>query len=294
MLALGTLAAAYAAEPAAASETFEDTVLAVQKGSGQALVGSSVSGRIAVEAWDRDRVELVEEDGGSRLTIRVVGTRLLLAAAPRRSANSAGGRRRSGSGATLRVPAWLPVQLRGGALTASVSGLAARVELSTVEGDLAIADVEGDVFASSVEGSVTVVGGGGRLHLRSVNESVRIARVDAESVVARSTSGDIEMEDVSAATIDAATTEGHVTFAGDLRAGGTYRLATHDGGLTVALSPDASAAVTVSTFDGEFRPELPITVERFQGGKEMSFILGKGGARLVLAAFDGDIVLRRR
>lgn len=300
MPALCVLSAASAVGPAPAAavriETFEDTVLAVQKGSGQMLVGSNVSGRIAVEAWDRDRVELVEEDGESRLAIRVVGTRLLLAAGPGRNGRSRDGRRRASGGVTLRVPAWLPVQLRGSALSASVSGLAAAVDLSTVEGDLAFTDVRGDVSASTVEGSVTVEGARGRrqLQLRSVNESVRIARVDAESVVAQSTSGDIEMDGVSAATIDAATTDGNVTFAGELRDGGTYRLSTHDGDLTVALSPDASASVTVSTFDGEFRPEIPIAVDRFRGGKETSFTLGKGGARLTLVAFDGDIVLRRR
>ena len=54
------------------------------------------------------------------------------------------------------------------------------------------------------------------------------------------------------------------------------------------------ATVTVSTFDGEFMPEIPITLERFRGGNEMTFTLGRGGARLTLNAFDGDIVLRQR
>jgi hypothetical protein len=112
--------------------------------------------------------------------------------------------------------------------------------------------------------------------------------------VMESTSGDVELDGVTAVLVDASTTEGDIRFTGTLKPEGSYRLATHDGGLDVALPADASAVVSVSTFDGEFRPEFPITVDRFRGGKEMSFTLGRGGARLTLAAFDGDIVLRRR
>jgi DUF4097 and DUF4098 domain-containing protein YvlB len=194
----------------------------------------------------------------------------------------------------LRVPAWLPVQLRGGALTATVDGLTAVVDVSTVEGDLALLNVGGDVFASSIEGSVMIERASGRLRLRSVEEGVRASQIDAESVLIESTSGSIAMDRVSARSVDATTTDGDIDFVGDLRPGGSYRLSTHDGDLTVALPANVDADVTVSTFDGEFLPEVPITLDRFSGGKEISFKMGRGGARLTLNAFDGDIILRRR
>jgi hypothetical protein len=207
------------------------------------------------------------------------------------------GTRRRGAGTgdvRLRVPAWMPVQLRGGDLNATVDGLTAVVDLSSVEGDLELRNVAGDVFASTVEGSVLVDRAQGRLRLRSVEEGVSLTRVDADSVLIESTSGTILMDDVDAGSVNATTTEGDISFSGDLRPGGTYRLSTHDGNLTVVLAPSASAVVAVSTFDGEFLPAFPITLERFQGGKVMSFTLGRGGARLTLNTFDGDIVLRRR
>jgi DUF4097 and DUF4098 domain-containing protein YvlB len=175
-----------------------------------------------------------------------------------------------------------------------VTGVSGSVELNSVEGSLALVDVHGDAVANSVEGSVTAERSSGRLRLRSVNEAVRVTRVDAESLVMESTSGDLDLDGVVAGTIDASTTEGDIRFSGSLKSDGTYRLATHDGSLDVLLPADANASVSVSTFDGEFRPEFPITVDRFHGGKEMAFTLGRGGARLTLAAFDGDIVLRRR
>jgi hypothetical protein len=286
-LALGcaTLAVATPAPLAAgAASALEDTLISVRRD--QVLIGEGFSGRITIEAWGQDRIELTEEGGEGRTTLRVVGNRISL--------SGTGARRRAGAAVRLRVPAWLPVQIRGGALTASVDGLTAVLDLSSVEGDLALRNVSGDVFASTVEGSVMVERSSGRLRLRSVEEAVSVAQVDAESVLIESTSGDIIMDRVSARTVDASTTEGDIAFTGDLRAGGSYRLSTHSGDLMVAVPPDVGAVVTVSTFDGEFLPEIPITLERFSGGKEISFTMGRGGAQLTLTAFDGDIVLRRR
>jgi hypothetical protein len=265
---------------------YEDTVITVRRG--QVLIGEGFSGQITVEAWGQDRIELVQEAGtGGRVNLRVAGNRISLTAA--------GPRRRTGVAAVrLRVPAWLPVQLRGGELTATVDGLTGVVDLSSVEGDLALRNMAGDVFASTVEGSVTLERSTGRVRLRSVEQGVYVTRVEAESVLVESTSGDITLEDVVSRSIEASTTEGDILFAGSLSRGGTYLLSTHDGDLTVALPASADALVTVSTFDGEFLPEIPITIERFSGGKEMTFTLGRGGAQLTLTAFDGNIVLRRR
>jgi hypothetical protein len=279
-VALGPGAAPLGAELLAG----EDTIIPVRRN--QVLIGEGFSGRVTVETWAQDRIELVEEGTERRVTLRVTGNQIRL--------GGTGARRRAVGAVRLRVPAWLPVQLRGGALTATVDGLAAVVDLSSVEGDLALRNVAGDVFASSVEGSVTIERSTGRLRLRSVEESVHVAQVDAESVLIESTSGSIVLDDVSARSIDVQTTDGDISFTGDLRADGTYRLATHDGNLTVSLPTGASAVVSVSTFDGEFLPEMPIRLERFSGGKELSFTMGRGGARLSLTSFDGDIVLRQR
>jgi DUF4097 and DUF4098 domain-containing protein YvlB len=261
-----------------------DTVIAVRRE--QVLIGDGFSGRVMVEVWQQDRIELTEEGSEGRISLRVTGNQIRLV--------GAGARRRAAGAVRLRVPAWLPVQLRGGELTATVDGLTGVVDLSTVEGDLALSNMAGDVFASSVDGSVMIDRSTGRLRLRSVEEAVHASRIDAESVLIESTSGSIVMDDVSARSVDATTTDGDIAFTGDIPAGASYRLSTHDGDLLVALPASVSADVTVSTFDGEFLPEIPITLDRFSGGREISFTMGRGGARLTLNAFDGDIVLRRR
>ena len=125
-------------------------------------------------------------------------------------------------------------------------------------------------------------------------QSNRLANILIAAGTPRHAPVAILLDDVSARSVDVTTTDGDISFVGDLRPGGTYRLSTHDGDLSVVLPANVDATVTVSTFDGEFMPEIPITLDRFRGGKEMSFTLGSGGARLTLNAFDGDIVLRQR
>ena len=283
-LVLGLALAAASAPAPAAADAGTDTVIAVRRD--QVLIGNGFAGRVAVEVWNQDRIEVVEEGTEGRVTLRTVGNQIML--------GGAGARRRAAGAVRLRVPAWLPVQLRGGALSVTVDGLTAVVDLSSVEGDLALRNVSGDVFASSIEGSVSVERASGRLRLRSVEEGVHASQIDAESVLIESTSGSVFLDGVSARTVDATTTDGDISFVGELRAGGAYRLSTHDGDIDVALPAGVDATVTVSTFDGEFLPQMPITLDRFRGGKEMTFTLGRGGARLTLNAFDGDIVLRQR
>jgi DUF4097 and DUF4098 domain-containing protein YvlB len=154
--------------------------------------------------------------------------------------------------------------------------------------------VAGDVFASTVEGTVMLERSSGRLRLRSVEEAVHVAQVNAESLQIDITIGSIHQDHVAARSVDVRTTEGDISFSGALSPAGSYRLATHDGDLTVTLAGSVDAVVSVSTFEGEFLPEMPITLERFSGGKELSFTMGRGGARLTLTTFDGDIVLRQR
>ena len=52
------------------------------------------------------------------------------------------------------------------------------------------------------------------------------------------------------------------------------------------------AWVDVSTFNGDFQSELPVTYDRSGKRKNFNFTLGEGGARIELSAFNGTIRLR--
>ena len=264
--------AADAAPPRAAQAA--DTSLAARPGD--KLVVETLDGRLHVEGWGEDRV-VVE---GREVALRRDGDRLALTGAGR-------GRERV---ARLRVPRWMPVSVSGRELEVEVESLEAPVNLRTLEGDLRVRGirgpvtlraVDGEVWATDVQGSVSALAVGDAVILRDVRGDVR----------AESTDGDLVLEGVDGASVEAVTVDGDVTFEGPVRRGGRYRFVTHDGDVTVRVPRGAGADVTVSTYDGEFSADFPVMLDGYRGGREMRFTLGDGGASLELQAFDGDIRL---
>lgn len=298
LLALTALAAGVPAPPAAASgppgrpfpevrpsaEVAPDTVIRARRGD--RLVLENLSGHVAVRAGPGDdvRVSPSRHDGG----IEVIrsGDRL------RVRGGGPGGRLREGR-LELVVPPWLDVDLRGRRLQVMVEGLRSEVSVRNVEGDLEVRDVEGVVSLWTVEGEIRLTDVRGRISARSMDETVDLARVAGEIEVG-STDGDLRLVDVDAARVTAETVDGDITFDGRIQPDGHYSLITHDGDLDVAVPEDSDVRVSVSTFDGSFEAGFPITLERFRGGREMTFTLGGGSAELVLQAFDGEIFLSHR
>ena len=76
-------------------------------------------------------------------------------------------------------------------------------------------------------------------------------------------------------------------------AGGRYSLSSHNGDITLALPPTANASVAVSTFNGEFESDFPVTVSGGRKGKRFNFTLGNGGTPIELESFQGTIRLVR-
>jgi hypothetical protein len=263
-----------------------DTSVVARRGDVLALDG--FSGHIDIRAGGSDRVEVTSSrsDRSDRSGIRVsrAGGRLVI-----------GDRDPKGRALDRRVevvvPAWLDVDLRGFRLDVGIRGLRSRVTVNTVEGDITVDDGEGELDVSTVTGNVRVSDFAGRLRANSLSDDVRLVRITG-SVWARSTDGDVIMDDVDTSELEAQTVDGDVEFRGRLRSGGSLRLVTHDGDVIAELPRDIGAEVSVSTFDGSFSADFPVHLERFSGGREMRFTLGDGAGRLVLQAFDGAIRLR--
>jgi hypothetical protein len=62
------------------------------------------------------------------------------------------------------------------------------------------------------------------------------------------------------------------------------------------LPADASATVSLDSFSGEITSDFPITIQpRGESGpsaQHLDATLGKGGARITVVTFSGDIELR--
>ncbi|NJD18976.1 MAG: DUF4097 domain-containing protein [Gemmatimonadetes bacterium] len=192
----------------------------------------------------------------------------------------------------LRVPAWVGLEIRGRELDVSVAVAAAGVSVRTGDGDIVVTGASGAVTLSTIDGKVEVRDTRGTVSARSRGGDVVLARVEGDEVEVESGSGDLRMEGVTSPSVHAQTLDGDVFFQGPLAARGTYWFSTHDGDADVIVPAQAGARVRVSTFDGEFTSDFPVTLQRYGGSGVFEFTVGNGGASLEIQAFDGEIRLR--
>jgi len=154
----------------------------------------------------------------------------------------------------LTVPAWMALDISG------------------VYTDISIAGARGPISAETVQGDVSAEGGDGLVSVKSVQGGVSVT---------------------GATTLTATSVNGDLNYDGPLHSGGRYALSTHNGDITLAVAEAASAAVSVSTFNGEFESDFPVTLTETRKGKRFNFTIGSGSAQVTLESFQGTISLVR-
>jgi DUF4097 and DUF4098 domain-containing protein YvlB len=259
-----------------------DTTLTVQRG--ERLNVSVHGGDIVIRAWNRNSVSVRMADSDAELGL----------------SRSRGGIRISPSGRhgepmqadlTISVPAWMPVTLDAIESDITVSGTQAPVSITTVQGDIDVTGGDGIVSLTSVEGSVSLRGSRGRFDLESVNDDVVV--IDSRGdVKAETVNGDIRLEGIEAADVEGGTVNGDIVYYGTIEQTGRYHFGTHNGDITMSVPENAGAVVSVSTFGGEFESAFPVRVSGTRG-RNFSFTLGSGSAKIELESFQGTIRLER-
>lgn len=268
----------------AAESPRTDETVDVAKGT--RLVLSSQAGEVIVRAWDRDAVRVQArhsprdrvdvQSGDNTLRIRTRGTR--------------------GPGGVVdyavTVPRWMPVNISGTYLAATIEGTTAEVSVETVGGDLTLKGGSGTVSLRSIEGEIRAEGASGKLNLSTVNDSITLTGV-AGDVVAETVNGDVTITGAKASSLEISTVNGDVRVESTTTGKGTYRVSTHQGDIRVSLGQQASATVFVRTFRGDFSSDFPVTLPTETAGrdsnKRFNFTLGAGAARVELQSFQGDI-----
>jgi len=260
-----------------------DTVVDVRPGD--RVVIEQITGEITITAWDRDALELRAEPGGPGVVVRRSGTDLHVE-------NEGRARRRSIT-AALRVPRWIDLEVESRSLDVSVAGVSGAMRIGSLSGDVSVRDVDGPLDVRTMRGEIVVVDARGTVRVSSQSDDVTLRRISGP-VEAHSGDGDLLLEDIQAETVRVEAQDGDVTFSGTITPGGDYGFFVHDGDATIAIPDEASARVSVSTFDGEFRSDFTVQVDRLRSGRELDFVLGSGEARLRIEVFDGEIRLLRR
>ncbi len=259
-----------------------DSTLALRQGD--QVVVQNLSGEIHVEVWNRSELAVVGDDG-DHTDVRVSrsGSRLVIRPDHRRGRRSAD--------ITLYLPSWAELEIGGLDLDVTVEGMRAGVSVENMEGDIEVIGTSGPLSLTTVAGEVTVEGARGSVRVSAQADDVLLEDITGDVWVTAS-AGDIDLVRIDGASVHAETLSGDVTFSGRLHSGGTYEFSTHSGDAEVTVPSDVSARVSVSTFDGDFDSDFPVTLERYSTGRTFDFTLGGGAASLTIRVFDGEIRLR--
>lgn len=122
----------------------------------------------------------------------------------------------------------------------------------------------------------------------TVNGAVRVTGVEASGEL-RAVNGDVEVYD-SAGGLSARTTNGNLRL--ELRALDPRQpivLEAVNGSIVLALPASAGAELDVSSLNGEFRSDLPVTAQGSLSARQFHGRLGTGGAPLRLRTVNGGI-----
>lgn len=268
-----------------------DTTFAFNRG-GLVDLGQ-VGGDIEVTSWERDEVRIRAWAEHGRLESSLSPTRAWLRVEA--EAQSGRNRRIGESGYEVTVPAGVRVKVASVSGDLRVRRTGGEVEATTTSGDVVVSDarattvgtVSGDVVVSRLDGDLAVRSVSGDVVARDVRGDVRAATV----------SGDLDLRGVAGRAVAARTTSGDVVFEGAFADGGRYDFQSHAGDVMLGLAGEVNAEMTVQTFSGELNTAFPVTLaggaRRTTSTRSLEFTLGRGGARVRVETFSGDVVLRR-
>lgn len=130
------------------------------------------------------------------------------------------------------------------------------------------------VKAATVNGSVDVTGATGEVDVNSVNGNVR-AESTGGPVTARAVNGNLTAR------------MGRISTTEDL----TY--STVNGNVLVEFGDDLNAEIEMSTVNGGFETNFPLTVRGRINPKNIRATVGSGGSRVKLSTVNGNVELRK-
>jgi len=259
-----------------------DTTVTIQPGG--RLEVDNFDGTVEIRTWTRNAVrvqatpshrsEVEVESGGGVVQVRSMGHR--------------------GPGSVsyrITVPAAIDVSVNGHSGDVSVDGPTGEISVETVEGSITARGGGRYVSLRSVEGDITLAKSKARADLNSVEGAIKVTDLTGE-LSAQTVDGEIVLEGVDSPNIEATTVDGDISFRGAFKDGGRYRFNSHDGSITVTV-PQVNGTVLVSTFDGGFESDFPLTLTGTRSSQRLNFTLGTGNVRLELESFDGSITLRK-
>ncbi len=229
------------------------------------------SGNITVHGWDRNEVRARSADAvqielahAPQISPGASIKKLEVAIFNKDEANKPAGKCQAFSDVELNVPrgATVLVQTRDGDISiAEVTSAYA----GTQNGDIEMEKVSRSIEVGSLGGNICLKDSSGRVNVSSAGGSVEalnlrpVEAADEFEVV--TTSGDIELSQVTHKQISTKTVSGNLTMTGPLAAAGRYWFNSFSGDVTLALPASSSFKLVAKVSqDGEIITDFPLTL----------------------------------
>jgi len=270
---------------------------------GQRLNVATFGGEIVIRTWELDQVR-IEADHASREQIVIDQNAAEVRVRPASwtsdfefsvegdsfdvSMNFRGGRAPAMVDYEIVVPEGMALEIGGLFTDVEIEGAVGEVTIRVLEGDVDVVGARGLISARTGEGDIDIEDVVGALRLSTIGGEITVENASGD-ITAQSTEGDIDLEVVQASRVEAESVDGEIWYQGTIEAQGFYSFTTHDGDVTLEIAQDASARVSVATWDGDLSTDFPVEVPERIRGRRFSFTLGSGSAQIEIEAFDGDI-----
>ena len=247
---------------------------------------SAPSGDIHVRAASDGKLHVHAESDDNNLRFDVTGSRATI--------DIAGMERGGDAKFDIDVPVGVRVSARTQSGDIEINGTRGEVDAHTQNGDIVIDGVTTRLDVQTFSGDVQVANVAGDVEVSTINGDVKANDLRGD-VDVTAVSGDVELRSVTAKIVRAKTTSGDVTFDGTIDPNGRYELTSNSGDVRLHIPRDASAQLSISTWNGGVDSDFPITLKPGEHGigisnaKQFTFQIGGGAARITANTFSGDI-----
>lgn len=252
------------------------------------LIISNVAGEIRVTGWDKPLMDLRAVPGLAFEDLQITGDANDLRVevkVPKKARNV------DGTELELSVPHSVKLIVDAVSADVIVRELSGPLELKTVSGDVSSHAHSRQVRIKTVSGDIVLEAPSERTELGSVSGDIEarglLGELDAETV-----SGSVDLQMVEVRRLTGKAVSGDLELRVDRLKDARIKAETLSGDVQLWLPKDSNADIEMGTFSGDLSSALGPSVKR--GAANHEFILGKGGSRIDLNSFSGDVELRGR
>lgn len=267
-------------------------------------------GKVEVETWDRDAVDVAVERTSELESLEFDEQEGTITVRARRKERGILGWLRSGDAPLFQVtvPRRFDLDLTTAGGTIGIADIDGEVVARTAGGSLVIGEVGGSVHGRTAGGSIRIDDATGAVDVGTSGGKIRLGRVggpvnarttggsihidDAQGPVsAQTTGGSIRLGDVGG-TLDAKTTGGAIRATLAQQPEGDSRLRTTGGSIDLALAEGIKLDIDARTTGGRVSADLTDAVPASERKSDWVASVNGGGPKLTLRTTGGSIRLR--